>query len=71
MFVEPPFILHSTSPVYKPPPDSRFLLDVKGPYGERCPYPEPFVTYLLGSPVKESYLEAFRTEPLQREMLHS
>ena len=24
-----------------------------GPYGGRCPYPEPFLTYLPGSPVKE------------------
>ena len=24
-----------------------------GPYGERCPYPEPFLTYLPGSPVKK------------------
>ena len=43
----------------------------RGPYGDRCPYPEPFVTYLPGSPVKEPSPEALRTEPLQREMLHS
>ena len=32
-----------------------------GPYGEVCPYPEPFLTYLPGSPVKEpSALSLFR-----------
>jgi len=42
-----------------------------GPYGEGCPYPEPFLTYLPGSPVKEPSPEALCTEILQREMLHS
>jgi len=36
------------------------------PNGERCPYPEPFLTYLPGSPVKEPSPKAHRTEPLQR-----
>ena len=47
-------------------PGSRFLSALKGPCGERCPYPEPFLTYLPGSPVKEPP----STEPLQRETLH-
>jgi len=38
---------------------------------ETCPYPEPFLTYLPGSPVKEPSPEALRTEPLKRETLHS
>jgi len=42
----------------------------KGPHGERCPYPETFLTYLPGSPVKELPLEAPSKEPLQREALH-
>jgi hypothetical protein len=29
-FLEPYFIHHSKTPVYEPPPDSRFLLDAKG-----------------------------------------
>jgi len=42
-----------------------------GPYGERCPYPEPFLAYLPGSPAKEPSPEAGFTEPLQRETFHS
>jgi len=54
----------------KPPPDSGFPSDVKGPYEERCLYPEPFLTYLPGSPIKGPSPEALCTEPLQRETLH-
>ena len=37
-----------------PPPHTRFPSDGKGPpWRERCPYPETFLTYLPGSPVKE------------------
>ena len=36
-----------------------------GPLCREMPYPEPFLTYLPGSPVKEPSPEAFRTEPLQ------
>jgi len=50
-----------------PPPQ----VPQRGPNGERCPYPEPFLIYLPGSPVKEPSPEALRTEPLQREMLYS
>jgi len=25
----------------------------RGPYGNRCPFPEPYLAYLSGSPVKE------------------
>jgi hypothetical protein len=42
----------------------------KGPYGERCPYPEPFLMYPPASPIKETSPEALHTEPSQREMLH-
>jgi hypothetical protein len=43
----------------------------RGPYGERYPCLETFLTYLPGSPVKElSPPEAPSTEPLQRETLH-
>ena len=42
------------------PPDS-----LTGPLCREMPYPEPFLTYLPGSPVKEPSPEAFRTEPLQ------
>jgi hypothetical protein len=37
-FLASSFIHHSKSPVYKPPPDSRFPRTYRGPYGERCPY---------------------------------
>ena len=71
-FLELSFIHHSKSPVYEPPlliPG--FPQTKRCPYGERCPYLEPFSTYLPGSPVKEPSPEALRTEPLQREILHS
>jgi len=29
-----------------------------GPLGNRCPFPEPYLAYLLGSPVKEPSLQA-------------
>jgi len=49
------------------PPDFRFLSDITGPlWRERCPYPEPFLTYLPESPVMEPPLKALSTEPLQR-----
>jgi len=59
-----PFL--SKVPASESPPGSPM-----GPCGERCPYPEPFLTYLPGSPVKEHSPEAVCTEPLQRETLHS
>ena len=42
-------------PRYKMPPisKSRFHSFVKGSYGQRCPYPENFLTYYPGSPGKE------------------
>jgi hypothetical protein len=64
-FLEPSFIHHSKSPVYEPPlliPGSPRTY--RGPYGERCPYPEPFLTYLPGCPVKKVPPEAPSTEPL-------
>jgi len=42
----------------------------RGPHGERCPYPETFLTYIPGFPMKELPPEAPPHEPLQREMLH-
>jgi len=42
-----------------------------GPYGERYPYPEPFLSYLPGSPVQEPSPKALHAEPLQRETLYS
>jgi len=45
-----------------------------GPYRERCPYPETFLIYLPGSPVKELlpplHPRPPSMEPLQREKLH-
>ena len=47
---------HSKVPSSESPPGSP-----TGPCGERCLYPEPFLTYLLGSPVKgPSALRLFR-----------
>ena len=54
-----------------PPPDSCFPSDVKGPLWREMPYPEPFLTYLPGFPVKEPFPEVLRTELLQKETLHS
>jgi len=59
-----PFL--SKVPASESPPGSS-----TGPQGERCPYPEPLLTYLPGCPVKEPSPEALRTEPLQRETLYS
>jgi len=39
----------------------------RGPHGERRSYPETFLTYLPGSPVKELSPQAPSAEPLQRE----
>jgi len=41
------------------------------PYGERCPYLEPSLTYLSEAPVNEPSPEALHTEPLDRETFHS
>jgi hypothetical protein len=48
-------ILHSSIkvPGIQAPPHTRFPSDGKGPHGERCTYPETFLTYMPGSPVKE------------------
>jgi len=52
-------------PGIRAPPHTKFPLDGKGPHGERCPYPESFLTYLPGSPLP-------RPTPriLVRDMLH-
>ena len=38
-----------------------------GPYGNRHPFPEPYLTYPLGSPVKELSLRVPLTELQQKE----
>ena len=43
----------------------------RGPYGNRYPLPEPYLTYLSGSPVKESFLQVFLMDPPRREMPRS
>ena len=58
-----PFIHLSKSPVDEP--SSRF--PKRGPYGRRCPSPEPFSTYPSGSPVRESSLQVPLAELPQRE----
>jgi hypothetical protein len=40
-----------------------------GPYGNRCPFPEPYLAYPSGSPIKESSLQVPIIELPQREML--
>jgi hypothetical protein len=40
-----------------------------GPYGNRLPFPEPHLTYPLGSPVKEPSLQISLIELPQREIL--
>ena len=46
-FQSPP--CHSKVPVNEPPPCS----PKRSPYGKKCPFPEPSLTYPSGSPVKE------------------
>jgi hypothetical protein len=49
-------LLHSSIKVpgiRTPPPIPGSPWMERGPHGERCPYPETFLTYLPGSPVKE------------------
>jgi len=48
-----------------------------GPYGNRRPFPETYLAYLLGSPVKEPSLQVpfielpWRKMPIPRALLHS
>ena len=69
--LEPSFIQLSKSLVYEPLPphipDSPQM--ERSPNGERGSYPETFLTYLPGSPVKELPPEAPFTEPLLYTML--
>ena len=53
-----PLYLLSKSPVDKP--SSRF--PKRGPYGRRCPSPEPFSTYPTGSPSREPSFQVPLTE---------
>jgi hypothetical protein len=39
----------------------------RGPYGNRRPFPEPYLAYSSGSPVKEPYLQVPLTELPQTE----
>ena len=43
----------------------------RGPYGNRRPFPEPYLTYLSGSPVKEPSLQIPLIELPWREVPHS
>jgi hypothetical protein len=40
----------------------------RGPHGERCPYPETFLTYLPGPPVKEPPSSPPVTESLMNKV---
>ena len=53
--LEPSFIHLLKSLVYDSPPPHIPVSPrmERGPHGERCPYPETFLAYLPGSPVKE------------------
>jgi len=48
-----------------------------GPYGNRCPFPKPYLAHPLGSSVKEPSLQATLIElprercPTPRDLLHS
>jgi len=48
-----------------------------GPYGNRCPFPEPYLAYPSRSPVKEPSLQVTLIElprercPTPRALLHS
>ena len=71
-FLEPSFIHHSRSPVYEPPsPDSRFSSDVKWPLWREMPVCRAFLNTSSRAPIKETFPEALRSEPLQREMSDS
>jgi hypothetical protein len=58
--LQPSFIHLSKSPVYEPThiPGSPWMERVPHGVRSRCPYPETFLTYLSGSPVKELPPEA-------------
>ena len=42
----------------------------RSPHGERCPFPEPFLIYFLGSPVKELPPRGPLHRASERERLH-
>jgi len=42
----------------------------RGPYGNRCPFPELYLAYPSGSPVKEPSLQVPLIELPQRELLY-
>jgi len=42
----------------------------RGPYGNRCPFPEPYLAHSSGSPVKEPSLQVPLTELPRRETFY-
>jgi hypothetical protein len=50
---------------------SLHVLQKRGTYGNRRPFPELYLSYLLGSPVKEPSLQVPLIELPRREMPHS
>jgi hypothetical protein len=60
--LEPSFVCLTKSSVNDPPPPS----SERGPYGERCLFPEPSCT--SGSPIKKHLLPIPLTELRQRQM---
>jgi len=50
----PPSFIYQSPMVYDPSPHIPGSPRMeRGPHGERCPYPETFLTYIPGSPVKD------------------
>jgi len=50
----PPSFIYQVPGIRAPPHIPGSPRMERGPHGERCPYPETFLTYLPGSPVKEA-----------------
>ena len=61
----PPSVIYQSSQYMStPPPIPGSPRSERGPHGERCLYPETFLTYLPGSPVKELPLRPSPRSPL-------
>ena len=75
------FFTYLSNSLLKFPQIKKFIPSLKGPkkgaslhvpqkqspYGNRCPFPEPYLAYLSGSPVKKPPLQVPLTEVPQRE----
>jgi len=54
-FLEPSFIYHPKSPVYDPPPDSRFPSDINRPLCREISIPKAFLNVSSRVPSKQAH----------------